>query len=69
VSPGQTSLAFREHTVLALKDPALRAAMRQATDTFGTKRADAFAPVADLEALRTGPPRSGRTCCRTCRCT
>jgi L-lactate dehydrogenase complex protein LldF len=26
--------------------------MRKAADTFGTKRADAFAPVADLEALR-----------------
>ncbi len=52
MSPGQTSLAFRENTVRALKDTALRAAMRQATDTFGTKRADAFAPVADLEALR-----------------
>jgi L-lactate dehydrogenase complex protein LldF len=52
VSHEQTSLAFRENTVRALKDPALRAAMKQATDTFGTKRADAFAPVADLEALR-----------------
>jgi L-lactate utilization protein LutC len=25
--------------------------MKQATDTFGTKRADALAPVRDLEAL------------------
>ncbi len=48
----QTSLAFRENTVRALEDSALRAAMKQAADTFGTKRADAFAPVADLEGLR-----------------
>jgi len=52
VSPEQTSLAFRENSVRALEDAALRAAMKQAADTFGTKRADAFAPVADLEALR-----------------
>ena len=52
MSSEQTSLAFRENTVRALKDPALRAAMKQAADTFGTKRADAFAPVADLEGLR-----------------
>jgi len=52
VSHEQTSLAFRENTVRALGDSALRAAMKQAADTFGTKRADAFAPVADLEALR-----------------
>jgi L-lactate utilization protein LutB len=51
VSPEQTSLAFRENTVRALEDSVLRAAMKQATDTFGTKRADAFAPVADLEVL------------------
>ncbi|HBG73806.1 MAG TPA: (Fe-S)-binding protein, partial [Deltaproteobacteria bacterium] len=52
MSHEQTSLAFRENTVRALEDSALRAAMKQATDTFGTKRADAFAPVRDLEALR-----------------
>jgi len=52
VSHEQTSLAFRENTVRALEDSALRAAMKQATDTFGTKRADAFAPVEDLEGLR-----------------
>jgi len=52
VSHEQTSLAFRENTVRALEDAALRAAMKHATDTFGTKRADAFAPVADLEELR-----------------
>ncbi len=48
MSPGQTSLAFRENAARALKNPALRAAMKQAADTFGTKRADAFAPVAEL---------------------
>jgi len=52
VSHEQTSLAFRENSVRALEDSALRAAMKQAADTFGTKRADAFAPVADLEGLR-----------------
>lgn len=52
MSHEQTSLAFRKNSVRALEDSALRAAMRQATDTFGTKRAEAFAPMADLEALR-----------------
>ena len=52
MSPEQTSLAFRENSVRALEDAALRAAMKQAADTFGTKRADAFAPVEDLEGLR-----------------
>jgi L-lactate utilization protein LutB len=52
VTHEQTSLAFRENTMRAKKDSLLRAAMKQAADTFGTKRADAFAPVADLEALR-----------------
>ncbi|MBP2675861.1 MAG: (4Fe-4S) cluster-containing protein, partial [Deltaproteobacteria bacterium] len=52
MSPGQTSLAFRENSVRALEDTALRAAMKQAADTFGTKRSEAFADVADLEVLR-----------------
>jgi L-lactate dehydrogenase complex protein LldF len=52
MSHGQTSLRFRENSVRAMGDDALRAAMKHATDTFGTKRADAFAPVTDLEALR-----------------
>lgn len=52
MSHEQTSLAFRKNSVRALEDSALRAAMRQATDTFGTKRAEAFAHMADLEALR-----------------
>ena len=36
----------------AIRSYYVRSAMRQAADTFGTRRADAFAPVADLEALR-----------------
>jgi L-lactate dehydrogenase complex protein LldF len=52
MSHGQTSLRFRENSVRAIGDDSLRAAMRHATDTFGTKRADAFAPVSDVEALR-----------------
>jgi len=52
VSHGQTTLSFRENSVRALGDDALRAAMKQAADTFGTRRADAFAPVTDVEALR-----------------
>ncbi len=49
---GQTTLRFRQNSVRALEDVALRAAMKQAADTFGAKRAEAFAPVSDLEALR-----------------
>lgn len=52
MSHGQTTLRFRENSVRAMGDDALRAAMRNATDTFGAKRTDAFAPVTDLEALR-----------------
>ena len=52
MSDVQTSLTFRANAARAIKDAPLRSAMRQAADTFGTKRADAFAPVADLEALR-----------------
>ncbi len=52
MSDVQTSLTFRANAARAIKDAPMRAAMRQAADTFGAKRADAFAPVADLEALR-----------------
>jgi len=52
MSDVQTSLTFRANAARAIKDAPLRSAMRQAADTFGAKRADAFAPVADLEALR-----------------
>jgi len=52
MSDVQTSLDFRANAMRALGDASMRSAMRQAADTFGTKRADAFASVADLEALR-----------------
>ena len=52
MSGGQTSLSFRGNAARAVENDTLRAAMRQAADTFGAKRADAFAPVSDLEALR-----------------
>jgi L-lactate dehydrogenase complex protein LldF len=52
VSDVQTSLSFRSNAARAIGDAPLRAAMRQATDTFGTKRADAFLAISDLEALR-----------------
>ena len=52
MSDVQTSLTFRANAARAIKDAPLRAAMRQAADTFGARRADAFAPIADLEALR-----------------
>ena len=38
MSHEQTSLAFRENTVRALEDTALRAAMKQAADTFVINR-------------------------------
>jgi L-lactate dehydrogenase complex protein LldF len=52
MSDVQTSLSFRANAVKAIANASLRSAMRQATDTFGTKRADAFAPIADPEELR-----------------
>ena len=52
MSDVQTSLSFRGNAVRAIGDAPLRAAMKQAADTFGTKRADAFSTVSDLEALR-----------------
>ena len=52
MSHGQTTLRFRENSARAVRDDTLRAAMRHAADTFGAKRADAFAPVADVEGLR-----------------
>ncbi|MBI5906128.1 MAG: iron-sulfur cluster-binding protein [Deltaproteobacteria bacterium] len=52
MSHGQTSLRFRENSVRAMGDDALRAAMKHATGTFGSKRAEAFAPVEDVEGLR-----------------
>jgi L-lactate dehydrogenase complex protein LldF len=47
----QTSLDFRTNAAGAIKDGPLRKAMRNATDTFGTKRAVAIESV-DFDALR-----------------
>jgi L-lactate dehydrogenase complex protein LldF len=47
----QTSLDFRTNAAGAIKDDALRKAMRNATDTFGTRRAVAMESV-DFDALR-----------------
>ena len=47
----QTSLDFRTNAAGAVKDGVLRQAMRQATDTIGTKRSDAMESV-DFTALR-----------------
>lgn len=48
---GQTSLDFRTNAASAIKDAPLRKAMRNATDTFGTKRTVAMESV-DFEVLR-----------------
>ena len=47
-----TSLNFRANAARAIGDEALRAAMRNAADTFGARRAAAFEAIPDLEALR-----------------
>lgn len=47
----QTSLNFRANAAKAIEDPSLRAAMRNAADTFGTRRTGAMSGV-DFEALR-----------------
>jgi L-lactate dehydrogenase complex protein LldF len=47
----QTSLDFRANAAGAIKDDALRQAMRNATDTIGTKRTNAMEGV-DFSALR-----------------
>jgi len=52
MSEEQTSLHFRANSVASVADPTLRAAMKNATDTFGTRRAAAFGSIPDLEALR-----------------
>ena len=52
MSEQQTSLKFRENSAAAVADHSLRAAMKNAADTFGTRRAAAFAAIPDLEALR-----------------
>ncbi len=47
----QNSLDFRANAAGAIRDDALRKAMRQATDTFGSRRAVAMESV-DFDALR-----------------
>jgi L-lactate utilization protein LutB len=52
MSEDQTSLQFRANSARAVDDDSLRAAMRNATDTFGARRAAAFEAIPDLESLR-----------------
>jgi L-lactate dehydrogenase complex protein LldF len=52
MSEDQTSLQFRANSARAVEDESLRAAMRNATDTFGARRAAAFEAIPDLESLR-----------------
>jgi len=47
----QTSLNFRTNAAAAIKDSSLRKAMRNATETFGSKRTVAMASI-DFEVLR-----------------
>jgi L-lactate dehydrogenase complex protein LldF len=48
----QTSLHFRENAARAVEDASLRAAMRNATDTFGERRTGALEAIPDLQELR-----------------
>jgi L-lactate dehydrogenase complex protein LldF len=48
----QTSLNFRANAATAIADASLRASMKNAADTFGTRRVGAVAAVPDFEALR-----------------
>ncbi|UFS69002.1 LutB/LldF family L-lactate oxidation iron-sulfur protein [Geomonas sp. RF6] len=52
MSEEQGSLHFRANSVASIADESLRAALRNAADTFGTRRTLAFGSVPDLEALR-----------------
>ena len=52
MSESQTSLHFRDNAAQAVLNDSLRAAMKNAADTFGTRREAAFAAIPDLEALR-----------------
>jgi L-lactate dehydrogenase complex protein LldF len=45
MSASTTSIPFRDNAVKALRDAALRGSMRNATETFAVKRADAVATV------------------------
>jgi L-lactate dehydrogenase complex protein LldF len=48
----QSSLDFRANSVQAIDDDQLRASMRNAADTFGSRRSSALAAIPDLDALR-----------------
>lgn len=52
MSEEQTSRNFRANSAASITDSSLRAAMKNATDTFGTRRTAAFGAIPDLEALR-----------------
>lgn len=52
MSEEQTSLNFRANSARAIADHSLRAAMKNATDTFGTRRTAAMGAIPDLEELR-----------------
>ena len=52
MSEEQTSRNFRANSAASIADSSLRAAMKNATDTFGTRRTAAFGAIPDLEALR-----------------
>jgi L-lactate dehydrogenase complex protein LldF len=52
MSEAQTSCNFRANSAASIADHSLRAAMKNATDTFGTRRTAAFGAIPDLEALR-----------------
>jgi len=52
MSEEQTSLNFRANSAASIANGSLRAAMRNATDTFGTRRTAAFSAIPDIEGLR-----------------
>jgi L-lactate dehydrogenase complex protein LldF len=52
MSDVQTSLNFRANAAAAIADQSLRAAMKNAADTFGTRRTAALGAIPDLDALR-----------------
>lgn len=52
MSEEQTSRNFRANSAASIADSSLRAAMKNATDTFGTRRTAAFGAIPDLEGLR-----------------
>ena len=52
MSEEQTSLNFRANSAGSIANDSLRAAMKNATDTFGTRRTAAFSAIPDVETLR-----------------